>query len=91
MLMQKDRPSGSSRRNEGSATPNTVWKTFTVEVMPFIEMSTVYGKLDLSKHQLDGTGGANSNWQTLAPNFQGNPIYTAQFCPSDPDSLLGER
>ena len=83
-------PSGSSRRNEGSTAQNTVWKSFTVELMPFIEMSTVYDKLDLTKHQLDGTGGANnSNWQTLAPNFQGNPIYTAQFCPSDPDSFAG--
>ena len=42
-------------------------------------MSTAYHKLDLSKHQLDGAGGANSNWQTLAPNFRGKPIYAAQF------------
>ena len=83
-------PSATNRRSYGSTAGNPVWKTFTVELMPFIEMSTVYNKLDLSKHQLDGTGGANSNWQLLAPSFQGNPIYTAQFCPSDPDSFIGK-
>ena len=56
-----------------------------------IEMSTAYHKLDLSKHQLDGAGGANSNWQTLAPNFRGKPIYAAQFCLLILTHLLGER
>tara|TARA_Y100000385_G_scaffold273100_1_gene314637 strand:+ start:193 stop:1221 length:1029 start_codon:yes stop_codon:yes gene_type:complete len=82
-------PSGSSRRSEGGTAQNSVWKSFTVELMPFIEMSTVYDQLDLSKGQLDGTGGQNSNWWKLAPVTQGNPIYTAQFCPSDPDSFAG--
>ena len=82
-------PSGSSRRSEGTTAQNSVWKSFTVELMPFIEMSTVYDQLDLSKSQLDGTGGQNSNWWKLAPVTQGNPIYTAQFCPSDPDSFAG--
>ena len=82
-------PSGSSRRSEGKHRSNTVWKSFTVELMPFIEMSTVYDQLDLTKSQLDGTGGQNSNWWKLAPVNQGNPIYTAQFCPSDPDSFAG--
>ena len=40
-------PSATNYRTEGSATPNGVWKTFTVELMPFIEMSTVYDQLDL--------------------------------------------
>ena len=82
-------PSATNYRNEGSSTPNGVWKTFTVELMPFIEMSTVYDQLDLSENQLSGNVGNPSNWVALAPNFQGNPIYTAQFCPSDPDSFAG--
>ena len=62
--------------------------------MPFIEMSTTYDKMDLlNQHQLSGKKGpgqAVNNMTALAPVVGGEPIYTAQFCPSDPDSFSGK-
>jgi len=88
-------PSGSTRRSTGSTAQNQIWKSFTVVLMPFIEMSTVYDKMDLTnQHQLSGTkapGQAVNNMTALAPVVRGEPIYTAQFCPSDPDSFSGEN
>ena len=86
----KHLPSGTNRRSYGSTAGNAVWKTFTVELMPFIEMSSVYDNLDLSENQLSGNVGTPSNWVALAPSVRGNPIYTAQFCPSDPDAFSGQ-
>ena len=87
-------PSGSTRRSGGSTAQNQIWKSFTVVLMPFIEMSTVYDKMDLlNQHQLSGTkapGQAVNNMTALAPVVGGEPIYTAQFCPSDPDSFSGK-
>ncbi len=87
-------PSGSTRRSPGSSAVNQIWKSFTVVLMPFIEMSTTYDKMDLlNQHQLSGTKGpgqAVNNMTALAPVVGGEPIYTAQFCPSDPDSFSGK-
>ena len=33
-------PSGSTRRSPGSTAVNQIWKSFTVVLMPFIEMSS---------------------------------------------------
>jgi hypothetical protein len=88
----KSLPSATNFRKQGSTDGNATanYRSWTVLLMPFIEMSTTYDQLNTSENQLSGTGGANSNWATLAPNVRGAPIYTAQFCPSNPKSFTGE-
>ena len=87
-------PSGSSRRSEGSTAQNTVWKSFTVELMPFIEMSTVYDQLDLTKSQLDGTRWStkfelvDSSHQLLSGESN---LYCTDFALLIRTHLLGER
>lgn len=87
--VNKTLPSGSSARTSptngafNSAT-NAVWKTFTVDLMPFLERNDVYNQLDLTQNQI-----ASVNLQKLAPVVGGDPIHTEWYCPSNPESFTG--
>ena len=93
----KSLPTASNRKKPlvpGKAGANDGWSTFVVHLMPFIEMSTTFDKLDLGTvAQTSGTkqpGQSVSNWTALAPVNKADPIYTAQFCPSNPFAFSGQ-
>ena len=90
----KSLPTATDRKIKGGPPHNNGWSTFTVHLMPFLEMSPTFDGLDLGTvNQTSGTkqsGQSVSNWNVLAPVNQADPIYTAQFCPSNPFSFNGQ-
>ncbi len=90
----KSLPTATDRKYQGGPPHNNGWSTFVVHLMPFLEMGTTFDKLDLGTvNQTSGTkqaGQSVSNWVALAPVVQGDPIYTAQFCPSNPYAFSGQ-
>lgn len=82
-------PSGASTRISPTngvfnSSVNSPWKTFTVDLMPFLERNDIYDQLDLSQDQI-----ASANLQVLAPNVGGDPIHTEWYCPSNPEAFTG--
>ena len=90
----KSLPTATDRKYQGGPPHNDGWSTFVVHLMPFLEMGTVFDQLDLGTvNQTSGKkqpGQSVSNWVALAPVVQGDPIYTAQFCPSNPYAFSGQ-
>ncbi len=90
----KSLPTATDRKIHLKGGNKTGWSTFIVHLMPFIEMGTTFDKLDLGTvPQTSGTkqsGQSVSNWNALAPVNQADPIYTAQFCPSNPFAFNGQ-
>ena len=87
-------PSATNNRNDKGGGTNAGWSTFTVHLMPFLELSQVFDKLDLGTvNQTSGakqTGQSVSNWNALAPANQAPPIYKDQLCPSNPYAMSGQ-
>ena len=87
-------PTATDRKIHLKGGNKAGWSTFIVHLMPFIEMGTTFDKLDLGTvPQTSGTkqsGQSISNWNALAPVNQADPVYTAQFCPSNPFAFSGQ-
>ena len=90
----KSLPTATDRKIAQGGGSTAGWSTFVVHLMPFLEMSTTFDKMDLGTvAQTSGTkqsGQSVSNWTALAPVNQADPIYTAQFCPSNPFAFSGQ-
>ena len=90
----KSLPTAADRKIAQGGGTTAGWSTFVVHLMPFLEMSTTFDKMDLGTvPQTSGTkqpGQSVSNWAALAPVNQADPIYTAQFCPSNPFAFSGQ-
>jgi prepilin-type N-terminal cleavage/methylation domain-containing protein len=95
----KSLPTATDRKKAYPFPPNpnhvnAGWSTFTVHLMPFLELSSVFDKLDLGTvSQTSGTkqsGQSVSNWTALAPANQAPPMYKDQLCPSNPYAMSGQ-
>ena len=96
---KKTLPTATDRKKEYPFPPNpnhvnAGWSTFVVHLMPFLEMSDIFDKLDLGTvSQTSGTkqsGQSVANWNALAPVNRAGPLYKAQLCPSNPYAFTGE-
>jgi prepilin-type N-terminal cleavage/methylation domain-containing protein len=62
-------------------------------IMPFLEMNDKFDKIDPAMDILDSNTSpatGTSNWAQTSVHKSQGPYYTAQFCPSNPNSSTGK-